>query len=201
MKELCLIEGSTIRTSAPSRLEACKAVVAMLVFAGGVFFALPGWISVAASFLFLCLALLFLSSLVFPAKFRQGVQVVDCGFEVWRPLRKPLTLRYKEINEVVAVCRGAGENNDELIFLVKTASASASVLDHDIYVTGVLDSLASLPGFNPDEFDCASNHRATFRDLVFGKRFSIYVAGSRAAAWSLEPTSVGKHPAAAQLQR
>ena len=109
-------QTSPVQSTAPSRREAAKLVLAMLVFAVGSYFAFPPVVGLAALVLFGGLAALFLCGICFPSSFRRGLKVVPGGFEVWRPLRKALLIGYEEIKAIVAVARGDGNTSDERRF-------------------------------------------------------------------------------------
>lgn len=178
-------QTSTVRSTVPSRPETVKLVVALLVLAVGSYFAFPPVIGLGAIVLFGGLAALFLCGVFFPSSFLHGLQVVPGGFEIWRPLHKSLLIKYEEIESIVAVARGDGETNDELTFRVVTRTGAISVHEYDFYVTGVLDDLAKLNGFNQAAFDSASRHDASLRDRLVGKHFSLYVRSERTDALCL----------------
>jgi len=175
-------QTSTVRSTAPSRRETAKLVLALLVFAVGSHFAFPPAVGLGAIVLFGSLAALFLCGICFPSSFRRGLQVVPGGFEVCRPLHKPLLVKYEEIESIVAVARGEGDTSDELTFRVVTRAGAISINEYDFYVTGVFDDLAKLNGFNQAAFESASRHEASFHDWLVGKQFSLYVRGSRTDA-------------------
>jgi hypothetical protein len=175
-------QTSTVQSTAPARREAAKLVLAMLVFAVGSYFAFPPVVGLAALVLFGGLAALFLCGICFPSSFLRGLTVVPGGFEVWRPLRKALRIRYEEIEAIAAVAHGGGDTSDELTFQVTTRTRKVSVHEYDFYVTGVFGELAQLDGFNQTAFDAASHHDASFRDWLIGKKFLLYVRGARTDA-------------------
>lgn len=175
-------QTSTVRSTTPSRRETTKLVVALLVLAVGSHFAFPPAVGLGAVILFGGLAALFLCGICVPSTFRRGLQVVPGGFEVWRALRKPLLVKYEEVESIVAIARGDGNTNDELIFRVVTRTGAISVHEYDFYVTGVFDDLARLKGFNQAAFESASRHEASLRDWLVGKQFSLYVRGARTDA-------------------
>jgi hypothetical protein len=174
----------------------------LLVFAVGSQFALPPAVGLGAGLLFGGLAALFLCGIFFPSSFRRGLQVVPGGFEVCRPLRKPLLFKYEEIESLVAVARGDGATNDELTFRVVTRTGEVSVHEYDFYVTGVLDEFAKLNGFNQAAFEAASRHDASLRDRLVGRQFR-FIFGVRAPMPnpSVKGTSCGKPQAAPYLER
>ena len=165
---------TTLRPTIPGRRDTTLLALSQLVIAIFAVLLKPALLGYGIAALCFSAGAIFLSGLLFPHRFIKGVRVSASGFELWRPLRNPLSIPYAEIEKIVAVCHGEGDTSDELTFVVHTKSAQASVEEVDLHSTELFRNLSSLPGFLQSEFQRAASHNATFIETVVGKRFTIF---------------------------
>lgn len=118
-------------------------------------------------------ALLFLVALVLPDQFRRGVRAMPDGFEVWRPLRRPVVIRYGDIRGLAVVAHGCDDPGNAMVFHIITAKVRIRVPDIDLHGTSVLDHLYVLPGFSGSAYQEALNVEVTGLHWLTGRRFVL----------------------------
>jgi hypothetical protein len=165
---------SSLRPTVPAPREAAFLSLSQFAFAAVALFLWPTWVGYGASALCFSVGAVFLVSVLVPSRFVRGIRTMPNGFELWRPLRKPLAIRYAELTRVVAVSRGEGDTSDELTFIVHTQRSRASIPEYDLHSTGAFDHVAALPGFKQDVLLLAMNHEATLLQAIIGKRFTVF---------------------------
>ncbi len=164
---------STVRSTVP---KAGDIIAPFLLTATAAAFALAtadSWLAYSLAVVIALVAVVFLLGILAPRKFKRGVSVSEGGFEVWRPLRRAILIRYSDVVSVTAIARGDGDTNDDLIFRVGTRRASVSLEDADLLNTCVLDGLRQIPGFSEANYAAARSHRATPLQAIFGRRFTL----------------------------
>lgn len=123
---------------------------------------------------------LFLWALVAPGRFVKGIRLVEDGFEWWRPLRSPVLVRYADITQMEAVCHGDCSGGDDMSFVFHTAVHKGELTEDDVYGTLIFRYVAELPGYMPERFQEALNHKPNWCHEVVGGKFTIYeVAGGK----------------------
>jgi hypothetical protein len=133
-----------------------------------------GWLGYAGSAFFFSLGSVFLLAILFPHRFVKGVRETEDEFELWRPLRRTLHVRYAEVRKILAVSRGGGEVNDELTDVIQIGRSGFSIEHVDFYDSGLCARISGLPGFNEPALREATHHDATILQTFVGKKFVIY---------------------------
>jgi len=131
------------------------------------------WLAHSVVMMIALVAAVLLRGMLAPGRFRRGVCVVEGGFDVWRPLCRPILIRYDEVISVTAISLGDGDTNDDLLFQNLHAASDRLVADADLFGTSVFDGLQLIAGFSMASDAAARSHRATSLQALFGQRFAL----------------------------
>ena len=170
---------STVRFTVPKAGDIVAPFLLSATAAAFVGATANSWLAYSLAVVIALVAAVFLLGILAPGKFKRGVCVSEDGFEVWRPLRRAIVIRYSDVVSVTAVARGDGDTNDDLIFRIGTRPATVSLEDADLFNTSVFDALRQIPGFSEASYAAARSHRATLLQALFGQRFTLLVRGYR----------------------
>jgi len=165
---------ASIRPTIPKRTELVSPIVAITLLDFAAIFLAPTWVAIPSAVFLTSVICVFAAAIVSPGRFIKGVKQTDSGFEVYRPLRRPLSVSLSAIHSIKAISRGGGENGDALEFSFNGGGWTVSVEEFDLYASGVIDGLRHLPGFSHTELNRATEHEATWLDMFIGKKFVIY---------------------------
>ena len=165
---------ASIRPTIPKRTELVTPIVAIALLDFAAIFLAPAWVAIPSAVFLTSVIFVFVAAVFSPDRFIKGVKQTDTGFEVYRPLRRPLPVSLSAIHRITAISRGGGENGDALDFSFNGGSWSVSVEEFDLYASGVIDRLRRLPGFSHTELNRAAEHEASWLDMFIGKKFVIY---------------------------
>lgn len=165
---------ASIRPTIPKRKELVMPIAAITLLDVTAIFLAPAWVAIPSALFLTSVICVFVAAIVSPDRFIKGVKQTASGFEVYRPLRRPLTVSLPAIHSITAISRGGGENGDALDFCFNGDSWTVSVEEFDLYASGVIDRLHQLPGFSRTELNRAAEHQASWLDMFIGKKFVIY---------------------------
>lgn len=134
----------------------------------------PIYVRISAGF-FLFAAPIFLFAIIFPKKCLRGIRMFDDGFEYCLQFSTAKIMRFEDITFIEAVGFEAPETGEkDFLLWIYTSCQKVSVVERDLYRTGLLDKLEKFPGFNQSAISAAVNFQPKWRDRFNKKRFVVF---------------------------
>lgn len=97
------------------------------------------------------------------------------GFEYCFQFTSTRVIHFEEISMIEAVGIGLLENEErDFLLWIYTKHQKVSVIEHDLYRTGLLEKLENLPGFNQSAISDAVTYQPRWHDCFKKKRFVVF---------------------------
>jgi hypothetical protein len=104
----------------------------------------------------------------------RGIVLFDGGFEQFDGLRGVQTIHFSDIERIVAVQTGGGDEGDEVLLEIYNRKVKIRLREGDLFGTDLHHILFDLPGFEREQYTVAANYRLKGFENFKCKRFLVF---------------------------
>ncbi|MEH6435205.1 hypothetical protein [Massilia sp. DD77] len=133
-----------------------------------------GWLRYLGAACGLLCGLTFGVCALLPGRHYRGIVLLEDGFDHFAGVWGKRTLRYADIDRIVAIQTGGGDEGDAVLLEVHCGKTRRRVTEHDFYGTDLHRVLFALPGFKPEQYRRAAGYRLRALEHVTFKRFVVF---------------------------
>lgn len=158
-----------------SRRTALLFALCCLATAFFLFYSVPSiWFRLAGAIASLLAGVMFGISALLPDRSCTGVELFDGGFHHFAGVWGKQTIRYVDIDRIVAVQTGGGDMGEEVLLEVYCGAVKAALREWDYFGTDLHRILFALPGFQQEQYGLAANYQLKGLEHLRFKRFVVF---------------------------